>query len=133
MDGTDSTFGLASPHLLEKIDQLFACNVGEYIDLPQLVVVGHQSSGKSSVLEALTNLPFPRDSSLCTKYATQITFRRSPERNIAASIFPAPDASEQHKENVQSWTKKELQSLDPSSFANLMAEVCHSSTIRLQG
>lgn len=32
--------------LLEKINKLFACNIGEYINLPQLVVVGDQSSEK---------------------------------------------------------------------------------------
>ena len=61
---------LADPALLEKIDKLFACNVGEYINLPQLVVVGDQSSGKSSVLEGLTKLKFPRSSGLCTRFAT---------------------------------------------------------------
>lgn len=82
MKADGSHFGLASPDLLEKIDRLFACNVGEYVDLPQLVVVGDQSSGKSSVLEALTRLPFPRESGLCTMFATQITFRRSPETHV---------------------------------------------------
>jgi hypothetical protein len=67
---------IGDPVLLDKIDKLFACNVGEYIDLPQLVVLGDQSSGKSSVLEGLTRLPFPRDSGLCTKFATQITPQR---------------------------------------------------------
>ena len=57
---------LTDPALLDKIDKLFACNMGEYISLPQLVVVGDQSSGKSSVLEGLTQLPFPCDSGLCT-------------------------------------------------------------------
>ncbi|RDL31804.1 uncharacterized protein BP5553_09206 [Venustampulla echinocandica] len=34
---------------LDKIDKVFACNVGDYIDLPKIVVVGDQYSGKSSV------------------------------------------------------------------------------------
>jgi hypothetical protein len=58
---------LADPALLEKIDKLFAYNIGEYISLPQLVVVGELSSGKSSVLEGLTKMAFPRDSGLCTR------------------------------------------------------------------
>lgn len=35
-EASGSHFGLTSPDLLEKIDKLFACNVGAYIDLPQL-------------------------------------------------------------------------------------------------
>jgi hypothetical protein len=66
---------LADPFLLEEIDKLFAYNIGEYIDLPQLVVVRDQSSGKSSVLEGLTKLKFPRNASLYTRFATQIIFQ----------------------------------------------------------
>ena len=62
---------LADLAVLEKIDKLFACNVGEYVSLPQLVVVGDQCSGKSSVLEGLTKLNFPRDSGLGTSFTTQ--------------------------------------------------------------
>jgi len=85
-----TTPALADPALLVKIDQLFACNVGEYINLPQLVVVGDQSSGKSSVLEGLTKLKFPRNSGLCTRFATQIIFRRTPNlatRKVTGSII----------------------------------------------
>jgi len=70
MKADGSHFGLGSPDLLKKIDRLFAYNVGEYVDLPQLMVVSDQSSGKSSVLEASTRLPLPRESGLCTRFAT---------------------------------------------------------------
>jgi len=116
--------GLADPILLDKIDKLFACSIGEYIDLPQLVVVGDQSSGKSSVLEGLTTLPFPRDSGLCTRFATQITFRRSKEQVIAVSIIPARDATPDHAEAARNWAKKDLQSLDSPTFAQIITEVC---------
>ena len=59
MEVNGSYFSLTSPDPLRKIDRPFPCNVGEYVDLPQLVV-GDHFSGKSSVLEALTKLPFPR-------------------------------------------------------------------------
>ncbi|KAK2789402.1 hypothetical protein FQN52_006266 [Onygenales sp. PD_12] len=94
---------LADPALLDKIDKLFSCNVGNHIDLPQLVVVGDQSSGKSSVLEGLTKLPFPRDSSLCTRFATKITFRRAIETNISVSIIPTADASVEHASKIRAW------------------------------
>jgi len=132
MKADGSHFGLASPDLLEKIDRLFACNVGEYVDLPQLVVVGDQSSGKSSVLEALTKLPFPRESGLCTRFATQITFRRSPETHVTVSVIPAQDASEEHKTATRAWTVNGLRSLDAGTFANIMTQVRKSSALSLQ-
>ena len=46
--------------LLDVIDVLRAEELGEYTALPQLIVYGDQSSGKSSVLEAISEVPFPR-------------------------------------------------------------------------
>ena len=114
---------MADPVLLEKIDRLFACGVGGYIALPQIVVVGDQSSGKSSVLEGLTNLPFPRDSGLCTRFATQITFRRTEQTSISVSIIPAGNASPEHVTTLQGWAKTDLEKLDAKSFAQIMTEV----------
>jgi GTPase SAR1 family protein len=62
--------------LLDLIDRLRECRVDQFIDLPQVVAVGDQSSGKSSVLEAITSIPFPRASIACTRFATQIRLRR---------------------------------------------------------
>ncbi|PGG96548.1 hypothetical protein GX51_07781 [Blastomyces parvus] len=114
---------LADPTPLDKIDRLFACNVGSQIALPQLVVVGDQSSGKSSVLEGLTKLPFPRDSGLCTRFASQITFRRAEEKIITVSIIPGADSDLEHAEHVHSWGIVDLPELSRRVFANIMAEV----------
>lgn len=114
---------LADPVMLSKIDALFACNVGHHVDLPQIVVVGDQSSGKSSVLEGLTRLPFPRDSGLCTRFATQITFRRDTANSVAVSVIPGKDADQGHVDAVRTWKKVGLTSLDQSTFANIMRGV----------
>ena len=115
--------GLADPSLLDKIDKLFACGAGEYVPLPQLIVVGDQSSGKSSVLEGLTSLPFPRDSGLCTRFATHITFRRGPEASISVSVTPASSANAEHAKKLKAWGKPDLKALDVTTFSDIMTEV----------
>ncbi|KAL8941287.1 MAG: hypothetical protein Q9216_002348 [Gyalolechia sp. 2 TL-2023] len=108
--------------LLETVDKLFEYNIGEYVDLPQLLVVGDQSSGKSSVLAGLTDLPFPRDSGLCTRFATQITFRRSADTNIAVSIIPPADAASDHSEKVRAWKKDGLKSFQGQVLVDILRE-----------
>ena len=117
--------GLGDPVLLKKIDKLFACGVGEHVNLPQMVVVGDQSSGKSSVLAGLMRLPFPRDSGLCTRFATQIIFRRTTDERVTITVIPDPNASAKHIEDVQSWSFTDLQRLDENVFVDVMKEVCH--------
>ncbi|KAL4816785.1 P-loop containing nucleoside triphosphate hydrolase protein [Aspergillus spinulosporus] len=117
---------LTDPNLLEKFDKLFACNVGDYVALPQLVAVGDQSSGKSSILEGLTGLPFPRDSTLCTRFATQIIFRRAAGqvgRSIRASIKPAPQSDPECVARLKAWSRSESTFLDPQSFSDMINEV----------
>lgn len=108
---------------LEKIDQLFACNVGEHVPLPQIVVFGDRSCGKSSILEAITKISFPRDSGLCTKYTTQIISRRAAVKQIKASIIPAADSDAEHIDVVRAWHKDDLDLLDREQFLSTLSEV----------
>ncbi len=100
---------LTSLSRLRKIDQLREKNIGKYLPLPQLVAVGDQSSGKSSLLESLTGIPFPHGQELCTRYATQITHRREDHPRIDIGIIPGPHASPAVKKQLESY-HKEVQS-----------------------
>ncbi|KAL7942498.1 P-loop containing nucleoside triphosphate hydrolase protein [Trichoderma barbatum] len=73
--------------LLDLIDRLQFAQL-DNVKLPQIVVVGDQSAGKSSVLEALSGTPFPRDAGACTRFATEIRLRRAKETNLKVSIIP---------------------------------------------
>src|ERR1700753_885864 len=117
------TGNLADPILLGKIDKLFASGVGDYVSLPQLVVVGDQSSGKSSVLEGLTGLPFPRDSGLCTRFPTQIVFKRSKKLTTEVSIIAAHGQDNLKEDTTAKFGKKQLEALDQTTFKNILAEV----------
>ncbi|KAK0247077.1 hypothetical protein LTS09_017787 [Friedmanniomyces endolithicus] len=56
---------------LQQISSLRARGIREQIDLPQLVVCGDQSTGKSSVLEGITGIPFPRQGNRLQKVSAQ--------------------------------------------------------------
>ncbi|KAL1988938.1 hypothetical protein VTN96DRAFT_6927 [Rasamsonia emersonii] len=91
--------------ILDAIDRMRDLGVNEDLSIPQIVVVGDQSSGKSSTLQAITQLPLAVDSELCTRFATQIVLRRTPESSVKVSIIPASSADEATKKHLQSFSR----------------------------
>ncbi|CAM9666173.1 unnamed protein product, partial [Chrysoparadoxa australica] len=45
---------------LDLIDELRSHGINRDLPLPQIAVMGDQSCGKSSVLESISGIPFPR-------------------------------------------------------------------------
>ena len=89
---------------LEQIAGLRARGVGDHVGLPQFVVCGDQSAGKSSILEGITGLPFPRQDGVCTKFPAEIILRHSEgEQAIWASILPIASRTKQAKETLRSY------------------------------
>ena len=62
------SLGKSIIHVINKLQDIFAqLGSASTVDLPQVAVVGNQSSGKSSVLEAIVGKYFiPRGSDICT-------------------------------------------------------------------
>lgn len=104
--------GLQSSESLKRlslISNLRNRGVGDHINLPQLIVSGDQSTGKSSVLEGITGVPFPRQDGLCTRFATEITMEHTNEANvdtdIKATIIPSDHRDEKSKEEMRAFIR----------------------------
>ena len=91
---------------LEQISSLRARGIGEDIDLPQLVVCRDQSAGKSSVLEGISSIPFPRAEGVCSKFATEVILEHAEgSKAISANIIPHPACSEAAKVTLQAFNR----------------------------
>ncbi|CAM9383395.1 unnamed protein product, partial [Discosporangium mesarthrocarpum] len=62
---------------LDLVDTLRSQGIEEELSLPQIAVMGDQSCGKSSVLEALSGVQFPRGSGLVTRCPVQLIMKRA--------------------------------------------------------
>jgi hypothetical protein len=82
-------------HYRHAAARMLATCLSNVSDLPQLVVCGDKSSGKSSVLEAVSGIPFPRKDKLCTRFATEVILQRFQDESATISIAPAPDRPEE--------------------------------------
>ncbi|KAJ5936103.1 Dynamin [Penicillium verhagenii] len=89
------------------IDRIRGYEISEYITLPQLLVCGDQSAGKSSVLEGITGIPFPRQDGLCTRFATEMILRHETNRRetnetrFTATIIPHHSRDDETKEKLK--------------------------------
>ncbi|KAL7948152.1 hypothetical protein V8C42DRAFT_316823 [Trichoderma barbatum] len=77
--------------LLDTIDSLRDLHIGGIVDLPQIIVVGDQCSGKSSVLEAISRVHFPVSDGICTRFPTELVLRRAPKESTDLRIRFASD------------------------------------------
>ena len=79
--------------MLDTVAQIRKSGLEGVLSLPQLVVCGNQSIGKSSVLEALTEIPFPRSDTLYTRFATEIILYYALLEALYIRIIPADTCS----------------------------------------
>lgn len=61
---------------LNLLDSMESLDIKENLPIPQIAVFGDQSSGKSSLLESLSGIIFPKGSGLVTKCPTRISMSR---------------------------------------------------------
>lgn len=86
--------------LLNAVDSLRSQGVSHYISLPQIIVCGDQSSGKSSVLESISGVSFPVKSNLSTRFPIELILRKTPANSVNISISPHRSRNESDRESL---------------------------------
>ncbi|KAI0002774.1 P-loop containing nucleoside triphosphate hydrolase protein [Xylariaceae sp. FL0662B] len=95
--------------LLDTIDDLRKHGIDRFVDLPQIIVIGDQSSGKSSVLEAISRVRFPVKDGLCTRFATELVLRTSSQPRVDVRIQPTATSNKTgHSFNETTFDKDQL-------------------------
>lgn len=99
----------AQVELLDAIDKLRADGFSGELDLPQLIVCGKQSCGKSSVLEAISQVRFPAADTACTRFATELVLRKANSSSMDVKLIPAPNRKDMEQSIIAGFqTPKEL-------------------------
>lgn len=83
--------------LLDAVDSLRSQGISQLVSLPQIIVCGDQSSGKSSVLEAISGVSFPVKADTGTRFPTELILRRNIVTSVKVSIAPHHSRSDDEK------------------------------------
>ncbi|KAI9058580.1 hypothetical protein FKP32DRAFT_1761408 [Trametes sanguinea] len=75
----DSTFSKTSQELIQFVTILRGLGAQFFLDLPRIVVIGNQSAGKSSLVEAISGISVPRDAGTCTRCPMECRLAHSPD------------------------------------------------------
>ncbi|KAG0277185.1 hypothetical protein BGZ95_006347 [Linnemannia exigua] len=88
---------------IDKINRIRTYGLNKMITIPQIAILGDQSSGKSSVLEAITKLSFPRNIETCTRFATQVSLRQDDTPQMFAYIDGEAAFNDKYGTQDTSW------------------------------
>lgn len=87
--------------LLDAIDELRFAHLSAQLKLPQLIVCGDTSAGKSSVLEAISGVRFPDGDSLCTRFASELVLSKDDNFSFTVQINPGENRSKEEVKELR--------------------------------
>ncbi|KAK3836238.1 MAG: hypothetical protein J3R72DRAFT_526312 [Linnemannia gamsii] len=112
----DGDFMLLTKKLIEVRNVLNSIDHNDTLKLPSIVVIGSQSSGKSSVLEAIVGHEFlPKGSNMVTRRPIELTLIHTPHSKEEYGEFPALGLGKVHDFKRIQETLKDLNMAVPES------------------
>jgi len=72
----NTSYDRSAQGLNQIITRLRDCGTEQVIPLPRIAVVGNQSAGKSSLIEAISQIKVPRATGTCTRCPMEVILRR---------------------------------------------------------
>jgi GTP-binding protein EngB required for normal cell division len=107
--------------LLDAVDKLRRADIsGEDFSIPQIIVCGDQSSGKSSVLEAISQLKFPVGTGTTTRFATEVVLRNNSLTSgtpVTLKIIADRSRTPEEKARIETFTFV-IQLDEPGAFSD---------------
>ncbi|KAF9437052.1 dynamin-like GTPase mgm1 [Entomortierella beljakovae] len=112
----DGDFMLLTKKLIEVRNVLNSIDHNDTLKLPSIVVIGSQSSGKSSVLEAIVGHEFlPKGSNMVTRRPIELTLIHTPHSKEEYGEFPSLGLGKVHDFKRIQQTLKDLNMAVPES------------------
>jgi interferon-induced GTP-binding protein Mx1 len=91
---------------IDLVDSLRSSNVDQDVSLPSVVVIGDQSTGKSSVLEAISGVQLPRGTGIVTRCALELRLKKMKGKTADGAwqgrlryLLPGEDPQERNLES----------------------------------
>lgn len=119
--------------LLDIVDKLRLRGVDDFVSLPQIIVCGSQSSGKSATLEALSGIPFPTAEGLCTRFATELILRRGDETRSSVRISPGSGRTEKEKIALAAFDSKKNKLHERDDVGKIIESAKHAMGLSGEG
>ncbi|WYZ39993.1 hypothetical protein EsH8_IV_000334 [Colletotrichum jinshuiense] len=104
--------------IFDAANKLSSLGVSRIANIPQIIVVGDQSSGKSSVLEAISHVNFPAQGGICTRFATELVLQPG-SQCVTASVQFADSTKPPYPLQVASFDQDEIKKTIRSATENM--------------
>ncbi|PIL37749.1 transporter [Ganoderma sinense ZZ0214-1] len=104
----NSRYASARRELLELVRDLHALGHAKTLDVPQIAVIGKQSAGKSSLVEAVAGINVPRDAGTCTRCPMECTLLTSSDKWSCAISLRGDHINEAFSPEITSKADVEL-------------------------